>query len=173
MWICVRVTVHLCWRKGINPTGVTAFSRIQHARHATENLCSMLRLMASASCSSHQGSGPKYTHVLYLGPLPAHSCSITVLRSSAASRGGNIDQRPAELTLGPEIVPIHRAIAGKGWQWNWLRPYVGVEAMGETKYIASSVGEENGRIRNEPAPNTLVEDFLQPARPLVKQDVPM
>lgn len=42
----------------------------------------------------------------------------------------------------------------------------------ETKYNALSVGAEDGRLRLDPAPYTLIEGFLQLAAPLVAPTIP-
>lgn len=87
--------------------------------------------------------------------------------------------------------PIKLPIAGGKGMWNWLQPY-SVPTTVETKtqvtdpktaitttktttttvynteYNALSVGNEDGRLRLEPAPYTLVEGYLQLARPLVQ-----
>jgi len=58
--------------------------------------------------------------------------------------------------------------------WNWLQPYVDpsppADADGEPRplYNALEVGPEDGRLRGDPGPYTMVEGFLQLARPLVK-----
>lgn len=56
--------------------------------------------------------------------------------------------------------------------WNWLQPYVDSNATPPGQdirplYNALEVGQETGSLRDDPAPYTLVEGFLQLARPLV------
>lgn len=58
--------------------------------------------------------------------------------------------------------------------WNWLQPYVDSNSARESDeaprplYNALEVGPEDGRMRGDPGPYTLLEGFLQLARPLVK-----
>lgn len=58
--------------------------------------------------------------------------------------------------------------------WNWLQPYVDPSPPTTSTdsprplYNSLQVGPEDGRLRNDPAPYTMLEGFLQLARPLVK-----
>ena len=75
--------------------------------------------------------------------------------------------------------------------WQWLQPYrVAKSVMDqptaqpsttaavqqdpglETRYNALAVGVEDGHLRNDPAPYTLVEGFLQLARALEAPSIP-
>ena len=56
--------------------------------------------------------------------------------------------------------------------WNWLQPYVDPnppQAGNPIRplYNALEVGNESGAFRDDPAPYTLLEGFLQLARPLI------
>jgi hypothetical protein len=57
--------------------------------------------------------------------------------------------------------------------WKWLQPYrvVGADDGGgdgkQTLFNSLDVGEEDGRIRSDPAPYTFVEGYLQLAAPLI------
>ncbi len=56
--------------------------------------------------------------------------------------------------------------------WNWLQPYVDIHPpQGDDPirplYNALEVGQENGTLRDDPAPYTFLEGFLQLARPLI------
>jgi hypothetical protein len=56
--------------------------------------------------------------------------------------------------------------------WNWLQPYVdSVKPTDGTPvrplYNALEVGQESGAFRDDPAPYTFLEGYLQLARPLV------
>lgn len=54
--------------------------------------------------------------------------------------------------------------------WNWLQPYVDDEGKSDVPlYNALEVGPEDGRLRSDEGPYTLVEGFLQLARPLIKE----
>ncbi|KAH8654011.1 hypothetical protein BGZ60DRAFT_496363 [Tricladium varicosporioides] len=68
---------------------------------------------------------------------------------------------------------IKLPIAGGKGMWNWLQPYVGpAPPAGANKrplYNALAVGQEPGVLRDDPAPYTFVEGFLQLARPLVDE----
>jgi hypothetical protein len=60
--------------------------------------------------------------------------------------------------------------------WNWLQPYVDANPPNPADgprplYNALQVGQEDGNLRADPAPYTLLEGFLQLARPLVRDDV--
>ena len=106
------------------------------------------------------------------------------------------DQKKLAAGAEPETAKIRLPIAGKKGLWNWLQPYVvdGPEGGEEKRrYNGMAVGEEgkfffpggggggrnvlmiwtDGRIRMDPAPYTLVEGFLQLARPLGTDDVRM
>ena len=90
---------------------------------------------------------------------------------------------------GPE--PINLPIAGGKGMWQWLQPYrvsksvvdqpaaqpstaalVQQDTGLETRYNALAVGVEDGHLRNDPAPYTLVEGFLQLARALEAPRIP-
>ena len=54
--------------------------------------------------------------------------------------------------------------------WNWLQPYVDEQGSGDRPvYNALEVGPEDGRLRADEGPYTMVEGFLQLARPLIKE----
>ena len=88
--------------------------------------------------------------------------------------------RPAPPTTGDALDPISLPIASGKGTWNWLQPYVvaTLDKDGkptgetETKYNSLSVGNEDGRLRLDPAPYTHVEGFLQLARPLLQPALP-
>ena len=62
--------------------------------------------------------------------------------------------------------------------WNWLQPYVDESAESNATssakdpprpvYNALEVGNEAGLLRDDPAPYTLLEGFLQLAKPLIQ-----
>ncbi|KAF1950576.1 hypothetical protein CC80DRAFT_496806 [Byssothecium circinans] len=79
-------------------------------------------------------------------------------------------------------------IAGGKGLWNWLQPYYvlpkksdanagGVVATtattGATHYNSLEVGQDDGRLALPPGPYTFVEGFMQLARPLVSEGVPL
>lgn len=82
----------------------------------------------------------------------------------------------------PETAPIRLPVIpnSKG-AWNWLQPYsvpvqpsrgnAGVEEDEETKYNALEVGQDDGRLRLDRGPYTMVEGYLQLARRLEKADL--
>lgn len=56
--------------------------------------------------------------------------------------------------------------------WNWLQPYKDPASPPagtppRPLYNSLEVGNENGAFRDDPAPYTFVEGFLQLARPLI------
>jgi hypothetical protein len=56
--------------------------------------------------------------------------------------------------------------------WNWLQPYVDPnkpppDTSVRPLYNALEVGNESGNLRDDPAPYTFLEGFLQLARPLI------
>jgi len=60
--------------------------------------------------------------------------------------------------------------------WNWLQPYPNPDSLtakeGEEApplYNSFEVGAEDGLLRDDPAPYTLLEGFLQLARPLTQE----
>jgi hypothetical protein len=60
--------------------------------------------------------------------------------------------------------------------WNWLQPYVDpapplAGAQVRPLYNSLEVGMETGAFRDDPAPYTFVEGFLQLARPLINDQV--
>ncbi|CZR52728.1 uncharacterized protein PAC_02605 [Phialocephala subalpina] len=78
-------------------------------------------------------------------------------------------------TKKEDAFPIKLPIAGGKGMWNWLQPYLDPTPPlpGETKrplYNALEVGQEPGTLRDDPAPYTFVEGFLQLARPLVSEE---
>ena len=55
-------------------------------------------------------------------------------------------------------------------QWKWLQPYYDdTHPTTETRYMSLSVGQDDGKLRTDPAPYTLIEGFLQLAAPIVGQ----
>jgi hypothetical protein len=58
--------------------------------------------------------------------------------------------------------------------WNWLQPYVDTKPSRENDeaprplYNAPEIGPEDGRMRGDPGPYTLLDGFLQLDHPLVK-----
>jgi len=52
--------------------------------------------------------------------------------------------------------------------WNWLQPY---RVGDKTQFNSLDVGEEDTKIRNDPAPYTFVEGYLQLARPLLSEEL--
>jgi hypothetical protein len=59
--------------------------------------------------------------------------------------------------------------------WNWLQPYVDPNPPSSTGtdgprplYNALEVGPENGKLRSDPAPYTMLEGFLQLAAPIIQ-----
>jgi hypothetical protein len=96
--------------------------------------------------------------------------------------------------------PLRLPIKGKG-MWRWLQPFwipppatttpgdAGASssssgavaspetsvaaAQGMTRYNALQIGEEDGRLRRDQGPYTMLEGFLQLTRPLIKEDVAM
>ncbi|KAI9857978.1 MAG: hypothetical protein M1813_007948 [Trichoglossum hirsutum] len=79
-------------------------------------------------------------------------------------------------TASPDAYPIKLPIAGGKGMWNWLQPYVDANPPNPADgprplYNALQVGQEDGNLRADPAPYTLLEGFLQLARPLVRDDV--
>ncbi|KAF2839439.1 hypothetical protein M501DRAFT_954904 [Patellaria atrata CBS 101060] len=67
-------------------------------------------------------------------------------------------------------LPIIGGAASAKGVWNWLQPYsVGdTEESEETKYNALDVGQDDGRLRLDEGPYTMVEGFLQLFRRLEK-----
>jgi hypothetical protein len=66
-------------------------------------------------------------------------------------------------------------IKGRKGLWRWLQPYANaVDDQGNPalRYNALQVDEADGRFRAEQGPYTMVEGFLQLARPLIKEDTP-
>lgn len=68
---------------------------------------------------------------------------------------------------GVEEEDIKMAVAGTKGEWKWLQPYSVEEA---TRFMSLSVGQDDGRLRTDPGPYTLVEGFLQLATPIVVPD---
>ena len=60
--------------------------------------------------------------------------------------------------------PIRLPVSGKKGLWKWLQPY---RVNGDTKFNSLDVGEEDTLIRNDRAPYTFVEGYLQLAKPLL------
>ncbi|KAI4181740.1 MAG: hypothetical protein LQ346_006708 [Caloplaca aetnensis] len=83
-------------------------------------------------------------------------------------------EKQRERTTDPGTAKIRLPIGGgKKGIWEWLQPYrIEPEESGteERKYNALDVGEEDGRLRLDPGPYTLVEGFLQLGRPVVTRD---
>ncbi|KAK0117084.1 hypothetical protein ONS96_012922 [Cadophora gregata f. sp. sojae] len=74
-----------------------------------------------------------------------------------------------------EAFPIKLPIAGGKGMWNWLQPYVDSSQPGNgdpirPRYNALEVGQESGTLRDDPAPYTFIEGFLQLARPLIDRN---
>lgn len=86
----------------------------------------------------------------------------------------------ARTTSDDKPEQIKLPVAGGKGVWNWLQPYMvegtpppqqgGNAPPPETRYNSLAVGNEDGRIRQDPAPYTLVEGYLQLAKPLVPVD---
>jgi hypothetical protein len=72
-------------------------------------------------------------------------------------------------TMDPGNDPIRLAVAGGKGMWNWLQPYL-VDA--NTHYNALTVGQEDGKLRGDPAPYTFVEGYLCLARALADIEMP-
>lgn len=58
-------------------------------------------------------------------------------------------------------------------QWKWLQPYYvssdPTKPPDTTRYMSLSVGQDDGKLRTDPAPYTLIEGFLQLAAPILGQ----
>ena len=53
-------------------------------------------------------------------------------------------------------------------QWKWLQPYLdAADQADKTRYMSLSVGQDDGKLRTDPAPYTLTEGFLQLAAPII------
>jgi hypothetical protein len=79
-----------------------------------------------------------------------------------------------------ETASIRLPLAGKKGLWQWLQPYDlpnDKEKPGPkdgtrvTRFNALDVGEEDTKIRKDPAPYTFIEGYLQLARPLLSENV--
>lgn len=123
-----------------------------------------------------------------LGPLlltrdvpPTYDASKPLSATSWLERQQSHSLVPGGDTPAAGTAPIRLPIsaAGAKGRWLWLQPYsVPVAAEGgagggerdpaaaaeQTRYNALEVGEEDGRIRNDAAPYTMVEGYLQLAR---------
>jgi hypothetical protein len=124
---------------------------------------------------------PEITAFFHLGPsllstdVPTSYVSGTHVTPTSWSQAASPDAAAPSIRL---------PIAGKKGMWKWLQPYR-VNADGSTvppgagsapgatsKFNQLDVAEEDSKIRNDPAPYTFVEGYLQLARPLVKGDLP-
>ena len=57
-------------------------------------------------------------------------------------------------------------------QWKWLQPYYDeTKLTNKTRYMSLSVGQDDGRLRSDPAPYTFIEEFLQLAAPILGEAV--
>ena len=94
-------------------------------------------------------------------------------------------QKLAAAQEAQKAAAIRLPISGRKGTWQWLQPYdrpadkTGdpnvdkIDHPNVTKFNAMDVGEEDTRIRRDPAPYTFVEGYLQLAKPLLKADVPI
>jgi hypothetical protein len=93
-----------------------------------------------------------------------------------------------------DAVGVKFPIAGGKGMWKWLQPYPPQAADPTSKAVATAsgahnittssskappprynafeVGQEDGRLRHDPGPYTLLEGFLQLARPLIVEQPP-
>ncbi|CZR68331.1 uncharacterized protein PAC_18230 [Phialocephala subalpina] len=81
-------------------------------------------------------------------------------------------QNTENQTQTQKLPPINLPIAGGKGMWNWLQPYVDPApapsgAPIRPLYNAMEVGQETGALRDDPAPYTMLEGYLQLAAPLI------
>lgn len=89
-----------------------------------------------------------------------------------------LDQQRAQAPPDPNTASIRLPLIGGGAKgtWKWLQPYSVPTAGGEgdeeeTKYNALEVGVDDGKVRFDPGPYTMVEGFLQLVRRLDRSDI--
>jgi hypothetical protein len=75
----------------------------------------------------------------------------------------------------PSMPAVRLPVSGKKGLWRWLQPYDVPGATpsdyNDTQYNEMDVNQEDTTIRKDPAPYTMVEGYLQLARPLLASDV--
>lgn len=78
-------------------------------------------------------------------------------------------------TESPAMPAIKLPVTGKKGLWRWLQPYdvPGVTQADPhvTRYNEMDVNQEDTKIRKDPPPYTMVEGYLQLARPLLSSDI--
>jgi hypothetical protein len=78
-------------------------------------------------------------------------------------------------TQSPVMPAIRLPVTGKKGLWRWLQPYDVPGATPtdnhDTRYNEMDVNQEDTMIRKDPPPYTIVEGFLQLARPLLSSDI--
>ena len=74
---------------------------------------------------------------------------------------------------GAELPAIRMPVSGKKGLWRWLQPYdtAGDNDARVTRFNEYGVDEEDTKIRKDRAPYTLVEGYLQLARPLLEGEI--
>lgn len=117
--------------------------------------------------------------------LPSAPAAASASTPTPAPAPGATASTSATNTQTPSI---RLPISGKKGLWQWLQPYdvapsppasastgaTGTSAAATpnvTRFNALGVGQEDTAIRNDPAPYTFVEGYLQLARPLLSSDV--
>ncbi|KAK0108295.1 hypothetical protein ONS95_003111 [Cadophora gregata] len=80
-----------------------------------------------------------------------------------------------DTTQSPPMPAIRLPVSGKHGLWRWLQPYdVPGPISGDhhdTRFNEMDVNQEDTAIRKDPPPYTMVEGYLQLARPLLHSDV--
>lgn len=80
-----------------------------------------------------------------------------------------------DTTQEPPMPAIRLPVSGKHGLWRWLQPYDVPGATEtdhhDTKFNEMDVNQEDTAIRKDPPPYTMVEGYLQLARPLLHSDV--